>query len=101
MAKGNYTNKTAQSVAEFQNEKENPPVITAIKGKSGRPSKGEVHKISLSIPVELYEGAEFGSYFFKGNITAYINGLIRKDLEKNLDKYKEFKMMMEDFSKNL
>ena len=101
MAKGNYTNKTAQSVAEFQNEKENTPVITTVKGKSGRPSKGKVHKISLAIPVELYEGTEFGSYFFKGNITAYINGLIRKDLEKNLDKYKEFKKMMEDFSENL
>jgi hypothetical protein len=100
MARGVYTNKAAQSVAEFRGEAEPAPVV-AEKGKSGRPSKGEVHKISLSIPVELYEGVEFGSYFFRGNITAYINNLIRRDLERNLDKYREFKKMMEEFNKDL
>ena len=100
MAKGVYTNKAAQSVAEFRGEAEPAPVVTE-KGRSGRPSKGEVHKISLSIPVELYEGVEFGSYFFRGNITAYINSLIRRDLERNLDKYREFKKMMEEFNKDL
>ena len=100
MAKGIYTNKAAQSVAEFRGEVEPLPAVPA-KGKSGRPPKGEVHKISLAIPVELYEGVEFGSYFFRGNITAYINNLIRRDLEKNLDKYREFKTMMEEFSSTM
>lgn len=62
--------------------------------KGGRPSNGEVKKLSLSIPVELYDGVETGaSLFFKGNKTAYINALIKKDLEENLEKYKEFQAM--------
>ena len=102
MAKGTYTNKAAQSVAEFRGEIEPSPVAsTPEKGKSGRPSKGKVHKISLSIPVELYNGVEFASYFFKGNITAYINSLIRRDLERNLDKYQEFRTMMEEMNRTL
>ena len=100
MAKGNYTNKAAQSVAEFRSESDISPAAVLTKGKSGRPSKGEVHKISLAIPADLYEGVEFGSYFFKGNMTAYINNLIRRDLERNLDKYREFKTMMEELSLN-
>ena len=100
MARGNYPNKAAQSVAEFRVEPESLPRVPA-KGKSGRPKKGEVHKISLAIPVELYEGVEFASYFFRGNITAYINSLIRRDLERNLDKYREFKTMILRFNKTL
>ena len=100
MAKGNYPNKAAQSVAEFRVEAESLPRVPA-KGKSGRPKKGEVHKISLSIPVELYDGVEFASYFFRGNITAYINSLIRRDLERNLDKYREFKTMMKELSSTM
>lgn len=64
------------------------------KNKGGRPSNGEVKKLSLAIPVELYDGVEIGaSLFFKGNKTAYINALIKKDLEENLEKYKEFENM--------
>ena len=96
MARGNYANKAAQSVAEFTEEKAQEVIHEAnpVK-KNGRPSNGEVHKVSLAIPVELYEGVESASYFFKGNKTAYINNLIKKDLERNLDKYKEIKAMVE------
>lgn len=62
--------------------------------KGGRPSNGEVKKLSLAIPVEFYDGVETGAaLFFKGNKTAYINALIKKDLEENLEKYKGFKEM--------
>ena len=100
MAKGNYPNKAAQSVAEFRGEAKPLPSVPE-KSKGGRPSKGKVHKISLSIPVELYDGVEFASYFFKGNITAYINSLIRRDLERNLYKYQEFRTMMEEMNRTL
>ena len=100
MAKGTYPNKAAQNVAEFRVEAETEP-IQVEKRKSGRPSKGKVHKISLSIPVEMYEGVELTSYFFRGNITAYINNLIHRDLERNLDKYREFKTMMEKMNQTL
>lgn len=64
------------------------------KNKGGRPSNGEVKKLSLAIPVKLYNGVEIGaSLFFKGNKTAYINALIKRDLEENLEKYKEFQDM--------
>ena len=47
MARGTYTNKAAQSVAEFVEDK--PAEVKAERKKSsGRPSKGEVRKISLS-----------------------------------------------------
>ena len=100
MARGNYPNKAAQSVAEFRVETETS-TVNAEKKKGGRPPKGKVHKISLSIPVELYDGVEFASYFFRGNITAYINSLIRRDLERNLEKYREFKTMMEEMSSSM
>lgn len=90
----------AQNVAEFRVEGETePPQVE--KRKSGRPSKGKVHKISLSIPVELYEGVELASYFFRGNIIAYINNLIHRDFERNLEKYREFKTMMEEMNQTL
>ena len=100
MAKGVYPNKAAQNVAEFRGEPEASSAVLE-KSKGGRPSKGKVHKISLAIPVELYDGVEFASYFFRGNITAYINSLIRRDLERNLDKYQEFRTMMEDMSSTM
>ena len=96
MAKGNYTNKAAQNVANFMSD-----TVQETPRKAGRPKKGDVRKISLAIPVELYDGVEFGSYFFRGNITAYINSLIRRDLEKNLGKYQEFKAMMEEMNRTM
>ena len=75
MAKGTYPNKAAQNVAEFRVEAETE-TTQVKKRKSGRPSKGKVHKISLSIPVDVYEGVELASYFFRGNITAYINNRV-------------------------
>lgn len=64
---------------------------TTSNGKGGRPSNGDVKRISLSIPIEIYEQMEYGATLFhKGNKTAYINALIKKDLAENLEKYKEF-----------
>ena len=64
---------------------------TESKNKGGRPSAGEVKRISLAIPAELFDGVETGaSLFYKGNKTAYINALIKKDLEENLETYNKF-----------
>ncbi len=48
--------------------------------------------------MDVYEGVELASYFFKGNVMEYINTVIRRDLSRNLEKYREFKAMMEDLS---
>lgn len=70
--------------------------MAKLKGKGGRPSNGDVKKISLAIPVELMEGVETGAtLFFKGNKTAYINALIKKDLQENGEKYREFQEMQQ------
>lgn len=99
MAKGSYTSKVAQNVNTFvETKKEEAAVNQSVvkeKNKAGRPSKGEVKKISLAIPTELLEDIEIAAIFYKGNKTAYINSLIKQDLEANLEKYKEFKSMLE------
>lgn len=87
-------NATVNPKIEEAKAEEPKTTKTETKNKGGRPSNGEVKKISLSIPIELYDGVETGaSLFFKGNKTAYINALIKKDLEENLEKYKEFEAM--------
>ena len=63
--------------------------------KVGRPSRGEVKKITLAVPAEMLDDIETAATFFKGNKTAYINTLIKRDLEINLEKYKDIKKMME------
>ena len=63
--------------------------------KVGRPSRGEVKKITLAVPAEILDDIETAATFFKGNKTAYINTLIKRDLEINLEKYKDIKKMME------
>lgn len=89
------------SKIDFSNEIENTLISTAGLGtrivaekpekKIGRPSIGEVKKISVGIAVDLYDGMEMGAtLFFKGNKTAYINALIKKDLEENMEKYQQF-----------
>ena len=86
MAKGNYISKAAENVQNFIGEKE-----VKKEKKAGRPSNGETVKISLAVPAELHAGMEAGAaLFFKGNKTAYINSLIKKDLEENLETYNKF-----------
>lgn len=90
------------SKIDFSSEIENTLISTVGQGttkivaekpekKIGRPSIGEVKKISVGIAVDLYDGMEMGAtLFFKGNKTAYINALIKKDLEENMEKYQQF-----------
>jgi hypothetical protein len=71
------------------------PVIQEPPKKPGRPKGGKVKKIYLSIQEDLYEGMRPGvALLFNGNRTAYINALIRKDLDENADKYREFSNLM-------
>jgi len=85
-------NETMKPKEQELAKKETPAIIS--KGKGGRPSNGDVKRISLAIPVEIYEQMEYGATLFhKGNRTAYINALIKKDLDENLEKYKEFQKM--------
>lgn len=61
------------------------------KKKVGRPSWGKCKKITISVPIELLEGLNSASeLLYRGNKSQYINSLIKKDQENNLDKYREF-----------
>lgn len=103
MAKVTYKCKSEQNLSTCV-EDEMPAVkeVKVIRRKSpGRPSKGKVRKISLSIPLDVYEGVKLASYFFKGNVTEYINTVIRRDLSRNLENYREFKITMENLSEGM
>lgn len=100
MAKVICTSKSEHDVSSCM-EDDSPEVKVVRRKSSGRPSKGERRKISLSIPLEVYEGVELASYFFKGNVTEYINTAIRRDLSRNLEKYREFRTMMGDLSEGM
>lgn len=86
------TSKTKKTRRDFSGsinatiEKKAP---TAEK-KAGRPSSGKTVKITLAIPEKLMSGIDSAALLHKGNRTAYINSLIKKDLNENLTKYEEF-----------
>ena len=99
MAATAQTKKTRQDFAGAVKEavKEpsaavNTPVHTDK--KAGRPSTGKTVKITLAIPEEYIDGVSSAALLHKGNRTAYINSQIKKDLEENLVKYKEFNKMI-------
>ena len=52
-------------------------------------------KISLAIQPDLVAGLEVAAVLHKGSVTAYINELIRKDIEQNADSYKKLAKMVE------
>lgn len=64
--------------------------------KSGRPAGEPSKHISLSVPESLYDDINIAAALLcKGNRTAYINSLIKKDLKDNGAKYREFKRIMD------
>ena len=100
-ATANKTKKTRQDFAEaisttVKKDPEQTPgsQTKAEEKRTGRPSTGKTIKITLAIPEELIDGVEAASLLHKGNRTAYINSLIRKDLNANLTKYNEFRKMI-------
>lgn len=67
--------------------------------KSGRPSGEKTFKISLALPVIEREDIDTAAdLLYKGNRTAYIQALIKKDLAENGSKYQEFKKMREQMN---
>ena len=69
-----------------------PAAIEPTKNKGGRPkTRTEPVKIAnIAIPESVYSKvSDYALSIYNNNLTEYINALIRKDLEKNLKKYKE------------
>ena len=101
-ATANKTKKTRQdfsgsisaAVKDPGQQAQTEPTGRAEEKKVGKPSTGKTAKVTLAIPEELISGIEAASLLHKGNRTAYINSLIRKDLNANLTKYNEFRKMI-------
>ena len=100
-ATANKTKKTRQDFAgaiskavKKESEQTHGSQAKAEEKKTGRPSTGKTVKITLAIPEEYMEGISSAALLHKGNRTAYINSLIKKDLEENLTKYSEFNKML-------
>ena len=96
MAATAKSKKTRQDFASAINDTVNTTQETTSKSKrpSGRPSTGKTIRITLAIPEDLLHGIDTASLLHKGNRTAYINSLIKKDLDTNLLKYEEFNKML-------
>lgn len=84
--------KSSQSAPAKKAEEVVPVASEPVKNKGGRPkTRTEAVKIAnIAIPESVYgEMSEYALAIYNGNMTEYINTLIRKDLQKNLKKYKE------------
>ena len=92
--KPDFARAIATSVAGPNQKEHAAPEPAEEKRTAGRPSSGRTIKITLAIPEDLMDGIEAASLLHKGNRTAYINSLIRKDLSENLTKYTEFRNMI-------
>lgn len=81
--------KTQSSKKASAPTKESPK--KAEKNKGGRPkTRTEDVKIAnIAIPESIYSDmSEYALALYNGNMTAYINALIKNDLENNLKTYK-------------
>ena len=60
--------------------------------KTGRPKGAESTKISLNVPNETLELVEIAAGLnYKGNVSGYINDLIRQDIKANGEVYEQVK----------
>ena len=61
--------------------------------RAGRPKLIE-KRISLGIPIDIYQDVIAASMYYEGNVHGYITDLIRKDVAANQYKYGEIKKLM-------
>ena len=59
------------------------------KKKTGRPKvkEGEYKTINISVPVDVLKQMEVAKLTYGNNLTAYVNAVIKADLDDNYDKY--------------
>lgn len=63
--------------------------LPTTKKKTGRPKtkQGEYKTINISVPVPVLEQMEVAKLKYGNNLTAYVNAIIKADLEANYDNY--------------
>ena len=79
---------TAPSVVE-----KDPP---KAKKKTGRPKvkMGEYKTINISVPVETLAKMEVAKVKYGNNLTAYVNAVIKADLDANYERYEELQKLL-------
>ena len=68
---------------------EKPAGVQKVKKKTGRPKvkEGEYKTINISVPVSMLEQMEVAKLKYGNNLTAYVNAVIKADLNSNYEKY--------------
>ena len=66
------------------------------KKKTGRPKikEGEYKTINISVPVDVLKLMEVAKLKYGNNLTAYVNAVIKADLDANYDKYQQLQELM-------
>ncbi len=81
--------------------KESTPAaaVPAPKKKRGRPKvKTEPERtINISVPVEILEKMDIAKCCYGNNLTAYVNAVIKADLEAHLEEYERIKNVMDTY----
>ena len=74
-------------------------VVPAPKKKRGRPkTKTDPERtINIAIPVEVLEKMDIAKVCYGNNLTAYVNAVIKADLQANFEKYSSIKSMMDAY----
>ena len=62
----------------------------------GRPKvkNGEYKTINISVPVDVLKKMEVAKLKYGNNLTAYVNAVIKADLDANYDKYVELQTLL-------
>lgn len=66
------------------------------KKKIGRPKikEGEYRTVNISVPVHILEQMEVAKLKYGNNLTAYVNSIIKADLDNNYDNYLELQKLI-------
>ncbi len=66
------------------------------KKKTGRPKikEGEYKTINISVPVPLLEKMEVAKLKYGNNLTAYVNAVIKADIDAKFDTYLELQTLI-------
>lgn len=67
-----------------------------MKKKTGRPKvkEGEYKTINISVPVDVLKMMEVAKLKYGNNLTAYVNAVIKADLDSNYQKYQQLQELM-------
>lgn len=72
------------------------PAVKPTKKKTGRPKvkMGEYKTINIAVPIPMLAQMEIAKLKYGNNLTAYVNAVIKADLDVNFKKYQQLQEIM-------